>query len=83
MPYFKDLFRDLALRSQSSQTGDKKIDKVTFLEYCSLPGIISDRLFSMFTDVDNTYINENSFISNFIKIFISNIETKMRLTFNM
>jgi hypothetical protein len=83
VPYFRDLFRDLALRCHQTSGGEKKIDKVTFTEYCLAPGIINDRLFIMFEDTPDNCITEKSFIDNFVKIFMSDVDTKMRLTFNM
>ena len=44
-PYLHDLFKDLLMRS----TKDDVIDKVTFIEYTKLPGIINDRLHIMFS----------------------------------
>ena len=43
-PYLKDLFKDLLMRSNQPAN----IDKVTFIEYTQLPGIINDRLHFMF-----------------------------------
>jgi len=43
-PYFKDLYKDLLMRSANPS----HIDKVTFIEYTKLPGIINDRLHQMF-----------------------------------
>jgi hypothetical protein len=40
LPYLKDLYKDLLMRSSDPQN----IDKVTFTEYANLPGIINDRL---------------------------------------
>ncbi len=83
-PYFKDLFRDLAMRCISPNAiQEKKLDKVTFIEYCNLPGIINDRFFKMFDTAHDGLISENSFILNLVKVFISDLDTRMRLTFNM
>lgn len=83
-PYFKDLYKDLILRCLSSAAiQEKKLDKVTFIEYCNLPGIINDRFFKMFDIDGNGLITEDSFIKNMIKVFISDLDTRMRLTFNM
>ena len=48
-PYLSGLFADLSLRStqSSSSSRTKTIDKVTFVEYCNLPGIVSDRFHSL------------------------------------
>ena len=44
-PYLKDLYKDLLIRSNQVEN----IDKVTFIEYTKLPGIINDRLHYMFS----------------------------------
>ena len=44
VPYLKALFNDLMMRSSNSN----HLDKVTFIEYTKLPGIINDRLHYMF-----------------------------------
>ena len=44
-PYLKDLYKDLLIRSNQVEN----IDKVTFIEYTKLPGIINDRLHFMFS----------------------------------
>jgi len=83
-PYFKDLYKDLTLRCLSANAiQEKKLDKVTFIEYCNLPGIINDRFFKMFDQDGNGLISEEAFIKNMVKVFISDLDTRMRLTFNM
>ena len=47
-PYLSNLFADLLMRSTAIDYG--VLDKVTFLEYTCLPGIINDRLFSIFAE---------------------------------
>ena len=84
IPYFKDVYRDLILRNVSHQTDKKKnpgIDQITLIEYCHLPGILSDRIAKLFCDMPEDQISEKSFIDNFIKIFISDFDTKMKFTF--
>ena len=44
-PYLIDLYKDLLMRSNQPDN----IDKVTFIEYTKLPGIINDRLHVMFS----------------------------------
>lgn len=46
VPYLRDLYKDLLMRSNQPE----HIDKVTFIEYTKLPGIINDRLHVMFSD---------------------------------
>jgi hypothetical protein len=45
-PYLADLYKDLLMRSNKEDV----IDKVTFIEYTKLPGIINDRLHIMFSE---------------------------------
>ena len=47
-PYLVDLYNDLQIRSNQQE----HIDKVTFIEYTKLPGIINDRLHQMFSNPD-------------------------------
>ena len=120
VPYLKDLYKDLLIRCNQVE----HVDKVTFIEYTMLPGIINDRLHTMFSALnkdnqhgsakkkneqtspgngaDNSpntpqkqnsknpknalaqeYVTEQSFIENFTKIFVGDIDTKMRFTFKM
>lgn len=44
-PYLTDLYADLQMRSSQ----DDSIDKVTFIEYTKLPGIINDRFHILFS----------------------------------
>jgi hypothetical protein len=46
--YLRDLYNDLILRCiQPKAIKAQMLDKVTFLEYSSLPGIIAERIFKM------------------------------------
>ncbi len=83
-PYLQDLYKDLAQRSLTKEAvTEKKIDKVTFLEYCNLPGIIGDRFFKLLDVNGDGLICEKAFITNVCTVFISDLESKMKLTFNM
>ena len=48
MPYFKDIYKDLASRSEEKSKG---VNKVNFLDYCNLPGVICERFFEIL-DID-------------------------------
>ncbi len=62
-PYLRDVYRDLSLRSLSSTAQkDKKVDKVTFVQYCNLPGIISERLLKIFDTNNDGCITEQMFV---------------------
>ena len=55
-PYLKDLYRDLCLRCDNQKKG---IDKVTFIEYCNLSGILNDRLFNLFDSFREAVVSEH------------------------
>ena len=63
-PYFSGVFADLALRSTQSQSNPQRtIDKVTFVEYVNLPGIVSDRFHALASkNSQDGRIYEESFI---------------------
>lgn len=108
-PYLKDLYKDLLIRSNM----DESIDKVTFIEYTKLPGIINDRLHYMFSSQKESNgnpiklspakleeqkdmsekekekaaqdarenVSMDSFVNNFTKIFIGDLDSKMKFCF--
>jgi hypothetical protein len=53
-PYLADLYKDLLMRSNQQEN----IDKVTFIEYTKLPGIINDRVHVLFSQ--NHFKNNGS-----------------------
>ena len=88
------------------------MDKVNFIEYTKLPGIINDRLHFLFSTMGikfkrrhteiskgnlpldknqekkdkekvEEHVQEVRFIENFIKIFIGDLDQKMKFTFEM
>jgi hypothetical protein len=44
LPYFKDIYIDLVGRSDNKQKG---INKITFVEYTLLPGLLAERFFAV------------------------------------
>ena len=53
LPYFSDIFSDLHLRcshpvvtrsKEDASQQEVNLDKVTFITYCNLPGIMGDRV---------------------------------------
>lgn len=85
--YFRDIFRDVAIRSLSPKKDYfdcPLIDNVAFFEFIKLPGIICDRFFSVFERTkDTNFILEDSFIRTFTKVYLSSLETKIHLTYQM
>lgn len=83
-PYLSGIFADLALRSTQSSSHAKSIDKVTFVEYVNLPGIVSDRFHALACKGHTDgRIFEESFNELMLQVYSSSVETKMRLTFKM
>ena len=87
-PYLSGVFADYALRSSppsstSTYTG-KSIDKVTFIEYIQLPGIVSDRFYALARrDRTDSRIGEEAFVSLMLMVFGSSLDEKMSFTFRM
>ena len=86
-PYFRDIFNDVAMRSHSpnkvEQNTKPYIDNVAFFEFTKLPGIICDRFFSTFERNRDGFITEESFINGFLKVFLSSLDEKMNITYDM
>ena len=64
--YLIEIWKDLAVRSSN---GGKGITKLTFINYYDLPGIISDRLFSVFDRNHNDYLDPKEFIEGMNILF--------------
>ena len=85
-PYLSGIFADLALRSTPApnKSSVKSIDKVTFVEYVLLPGIVSDRFYALSADGrSDGRITEDGFNNLMVQVFCSSLRSKMQLTFNM
>ena len=54
LPYFKDIFKDLQSRSDNTAKG---INKVSFLDYVQLPGVLGERLFHVMDTDQNGYLD--------------------------
>ena len=80
IPYFKDIFKDLVAQSDEKSKG---VNRVTMLNYTNLPGIIGDRFFAVLDLSKTEYIDLREFVHGFFKVYYSNLETKMKLSFVM
>lgn len=80
IPYFKDIFKDLVAQSDDKSKG---INKVTLLTYTNLPGIIGERFFAVLDLSKNEYIDLREFVHGFFKVYYSNLETKIKLSFDV
>ena len=57
--YMKEIWKDLSERSNNKGLG---IDRVTFAKYFDLPGLINERLFSVFDIDSNNFISKAEFL---------------------
>jgi len=80
LPYFREIYKDLSKRSLEKEKG---ISKVTFFDYIELPGIIAERLFAIFDENNDVFIDLNEFVSGMFKIYVSDMNTKLRLVFDI
>lgn len=80
IPYFKDIYRDLASRSDKKSSG---INKVTIIDYCGLPGILAERFFSLLDANNDEYIDLKEFVYILFKIYYSNFDNQVKLVFDI
>jgi hypothetical protein len=80
IPYFKDIYKDLVAQSDDKSKG---INKITMLNYCNLPGLIGERFVNVIDLSKTEYIDLREFVHGFFKVYYSNLETKIKLTFDM
>jgi len=53
------------------------------LTYTNLPGVIGDRFFAIMDLNDDNYVDLREFVHGFFKVYYSNLETKLKLTFDI
>jgi hypothetical protein len=73
IPYFKDIFKSL---SESSTDKEKHVDRVTFLQYTNLPGILGDRIYAIMDEDGDGFLDLKEFIGGLFKIYFSSFEMK-------
>lgn len=73
IPYFKDIFKSL---SESSKDKEKHVDKVTFLQYTNLPGVLGDRIYTIMDEDADGFLDLKEFIGGLFKIYFSTFEMK-------
>lgn len=78
--YLKSLWKDLSLRSDNSNKG---LNKLTFISYYHLPGLISHRLFSVFDIDKDGYLSKEEFITGMIILFTKPYEDLLWFIFRI
>ncbi len=61
------------------------VDKITLGEFINLPGIISDRFFTLMGAgcKSDGRVSQEKFVNTLITVYSSNLEEKMQLVFNI
>ena len=78
LPYFKDIYKDLASRSEKPNNG---IEKFTLLQYCELPGVYGDRFFAILDTDGSGFIELKEFMVGLFRVYCSDFETNLKLAF--
>lgn len=76
--YLKELWKDLSLRSDDKGKG---INLVTFNQYYVLPGIILDRLFSVFDKNGNGFLDVSEFTDGMFLLFTQSFDSLAEFIF--
>ena len=76
--YLKQLWNDLSKREKNIKDG---IDRISFGKYYDLPGLISERLFSVFDLKNKGYLTVNDFTSSMIKLFSGDYDQLLHFIF--
>lgn len=74
------------MRSESQQSeSSNAIEKVVFMEYCRLPGIVSERFYALAVkgSPKSDIIQEKGFTDLLLTVFSSSIEQRMALVFKL
>jgi hypothetical protein len=83
-PYLRDIYRDLLQRVWDPQASQlREMDRLTFVEYCKLPVIVGERLFTILDEDETGYIKEEQFAAGLSQLFFGDFHSRMRLCFRM
>ena len=80
LPYFRDIYKDLCSRSDDKQKG---VNKISFLDYCQLPGLLTERLFAVLDNDKDNYLSQKEFLSGLLRIYCSQFDQKMKFVFDI
>ena len=80
IPYFKDIYKDLCSRSDDKNKG---INKISMLDYCQLPGLLAERLFSVLDTDGDGYLNSKEFLTGLLRFYCSTFDQKIKLVFEI
>lgn len=69
--------------TQRSESKEKGINKITFIQYYVLPGIISDRLFAVFDEDCNGFLSLQEFYDGMMTLFTKPFDELSSFIFKM
>lgn len=78
--YLQQLSQDFCVQSDNPGMG---INKMTFLNYFQLPGIIGERLYSVFDTKNREYLEVEEFINGMTRLYSSNFESLSKFIFDL
>jgi hypothetical protein len=81
-PYLASVFADFAQRSVGTPKS-KNIDKVTFIQYLNLPGMLAERLQQCMTSEKDGSVSESEFVRNMLVIYSQRLDQQMELVFKL
>ena len=76
--YLKELWKDLAQRSDDKSKG---ISRITFSKYFELPGIILNRIFNVFDEDKNDFLDIVEFVEGMTTLFTENFRKLIKFIF--
>ena len=80
--YLKELHNDIAQRSiEQKALKAMAIDKIAFAEYCHLPMIITERLFSLCDPNKEDQLTLANFTEIFYRIYVGDFHSRVKLIF--
>ena len=79
--YLKEIYRDLADRNETSRK--KGIMKIIFLDYLKLPMFISEKLFTVFDEDKDGFLNSKEFILGMNKLYNGSYQDTIKLIFDL
>ena len=77
--YLKQLWKDLSNRAEGAKDG---VDRISFGKYYDLPGLISERLFSVFDSQNKGFLSIEDFTRSMIKLFSGDYEQLLNFIFD-
>ena len=77
--YLKQLWKDLSNRAEGAKDG---VDRISFGKYYDLPGLISERLFSVFDSKNKGFLSIEDFTRSMIKLFSGDYEQLLNFIFD-